>query len=403
MVPREKSNFWVTGHPRAHLRKMQNDFEVPLGEVELHLICRFAAKRAGAATEELLGAQPPHTEIIMPRGQVVERNLRDRFRDNHGLDPRRAFSFIFGNINGWLACRFCGTWHLVADGSFSSEQLQVELADRHCTLPQWSRPHDRRAAITAGSAPLTPTAEVCEQHRAHLGAFRLALLDRHGGEEAEDWVPAEALLDNEPWLRDRRDGAAGRMELVRSRLLLFERRTDAMACSAAFKRRLTAWRTEVDSATEAELLARLFRELIVGTAAKDDSHSFRRCKQQGLCSPPPLPLLSLFAFATAAAARFCCRATPPHALLTACALGSHACALAVMWRSCARRYSTPSQTRALRLTRRTISSGSRPLSSPITNSTSRRRPRSASRLAAASSRTSWRCHGEATSRLLRRG
>ena len=134
------------------------------------------------------------TEIIMPRGQVVERNLRDRFRDNDGLDPRRAFSFIFGNINGWLACRFCGTWHLVADGSFSSEQLQVELADRHCTLPQWSRPHDRRAAITAGSAPLTPTAEACEQHRAHLGAYRLALLDRHGGEEAEDWVPAEALL-----------------------------------------------------------------------------------------------------------------------------------------------------------------------------------------------------------------
>lgn len=237
----------------------------------------------------------------MPRGQVVERNLRDRFRDNDGLDPRRAFSFIFGNINGWLACRFCGTWHLVADGSFSSEQLQVELADRHCTLPQWSRPHDRRAAITAGSAPLTPTAEACEQHRAHLGAYRLALLDRHGGEEAEDWVPAEALLDNEPWLRDRRDGAAGRIELVRSRLLLFERRTDAMACSAAFKRRLTAWRTEVDSVTEAELLARLFRELIVGTAAKDDSHSFRRCKQQGFalrhrcrCSrsslSPPLPL-----------------------------------------------------------------------------------------------------------------
>ena len=109
-------------------------------------------------------------------------------------------------------------------------------------------------------------------------------------------------MDNEPWLRDRRDGAAG-IELVRSRLLLFERRTDARACSSAFKRRLTAWRSEVDSATEAELLARLFREFVVGTAAKDGSHSFRRCKLSAL----------VFALRHRCLRRCCCQATRPHA------------------------------------------------------------------------------------------
>jgi hypothetical protein len=36
------------------------------------------------------------------------------------LELDQSFSFRFGECNGWLACRFCGTWHIGMGDEFNA-------------------------------------------------------------------------------------------------------------------------------------------------------------------------------------------------------------------------------------------------------------------------------------------
>ena len=98
-----------------------------------------------------------------------------------------AFSYRYGNENGFLACRWCGTWHV--HEAFNSEQLSVWLANRYCRATEAAA--GRRHAEQNGTAPLQPSVEACEEHLANMSERRQRLLRQHGGDTAERLVSDE--------------------------------------------------------------------------------------------------------------------------------------------------------------------------------------------------------------------
>ena len=50
-----------------------------------------------------------------------------------GIVAGVQFLFAFGEVNGWLSYRFCGTWHREAEGEFTERQRTANLAARYCT------------------------------------------------------------------------------------------------------------------------------------------------------------------------------------------------------------------------------------------------------------------------------
>jgi hypothetical protein len=101
------------------------------------------------------------------------------------LELDQSFSFRFGECNGWLACRFCGTWHIGMGDEFTPMNRRRPMAERSCT--RWAHGPSRAERITAGLAPLMPSEEACRAHAKNLTKKRNTAALRRSGASRQSW------------------------------------------------------------------------------------------------------------------------------------------------------------------------------------------------------------------------
>jgi hypothetical protein len=116
---------------------------------------------------------------------MLRRSERDVQEPNR-LGAGCHFSFRFGEVKGWKACRYCGTWHSLRDTTFSAHQKRMPLEVRHCT--GWQSQVARERRVEAGLAPMEPSANACAAHYKNLSRRRKELL-RMYGTDAEERMP----------------------------------------------------------------------------------------------------------------------------------------------------------------------------------------------------------------------
>lgn len=104
------------------------------------------------------------------------------------LDSGVAFSFKFGEVAGWLGCRFCGKWHRSSEGEFTFAQRRQPIETRHCT--RWADTSRRNQALSSGAAPLQPSAGACTAHLKNMTRKRRTLVQMHGSEAEAHYEPS---------------------------------------------------------------------------------------------------------------------------------------------------------------------------------------------------------------------
>ena len=178
------------------------------------------------------------------------------------------FSLEYGENEQWLGCRFCGRWHRRGGGEFSQRSESMPLSTRFCT--RWAQ-QQRQNLIDAGMAPLIPSLEDCNRHRA-------AGLDRQQKYLLENSNTLEEALQRLTAAREHATAvveaevAHSPLRNLRHELLRIEKYTDVRSKSTAFCDKQWEWAAAVGTCTSAVGLAKELETFLVNlTAAGRDT------------------------------------------------------------------------------------------------------------------------------------